>query len=93
MTAPGETAVASFLDAIAVRKAALSPSERRVSDYVLSEPERVVRMSIATLAETVGVSQPTVLRFVRAVGLSGYPELKLRIGQSIVRGRPMCTAR
>lgn len=77
-----------FLEKLAARRAHLSPSERRVADFVLDHPERVIRMSIATLAETVGVSQPTVLRFVRALGLQRYPELKLLTGQSIVSGTP-----
>ena len=72
-----------FLEVLAARKSELSPSERRVADFVLQEPDKIIRMSIASLAETVGVSQPTVLRFVRAIGLASYPELKLRTGQSI----------
>lgn len=77
-----------FLDSLRMRKADLSPSERRVAEFVLEVPDEVIRMSIATLAEKVGVSQPTVLRFVRAMGLASYPELKLRTGQSIVAGTP-----
>lgn len=77
-----------FLEVLAAHKSELSPSERRVADFVLQEPDKIIRMSIASLAETVGVSQPTVLRFVRAMGLASYPELKLRTGQSIVSGTP-----
>jgi RpiR family carbohydrate utilization transcriptional regulator len=77
-----------FLEVLAAHKAKLSPSEQRVAEFVLQEPDKVIRMSIASLARTVGVSQPTVLRFVRAMGLSSYPELKLRTGQSIVLGTP-----
>jgi RpiR family carbohydrate utilization transcriptional regulator len=77
-----------FLERLAARRAHLSPSERRVADFVLDHPDQVIRMSIAKLAETVGVSEPTVLRFVRALGLQRYPELKLLVGQSIVSGTP-----
>lgn len=77
-----------FLDVLSAKRAELSPSERRVADYVLENPEKVIRMSIAHLADIVGVSQPTVLRFVRALGLKSYPELKLLTGQSIVSGTP-----
>lgn len=77
-----------FLEMLAARKEELSPSERRVAEFVLRQPDKIIRMSIATLAEAVGVSQPTVLRFVRALGLASYPELKLRTGQSIVSGTP-----
>ncbi|EKF18287.1 MurR/RpiR family transcriptional regulator [Nitratireductor pacificus] len=77
-----------FLDLLAARKEELSPSEKRVADFVLEVPDKVIHMSIGTLAEAVGVSQPTVLRFVRTMGLASYPELKLRTGQSIVSGTP-----
>lgn len=77
-----------FLETLAAKRIDLSPSERRVADFVLDSPEQVIRMSIAKLADAVGVSQPTVLRFVRALGLERYPELKLLTGQSIVSGTP-----
>lgn len=77
-----------FLERLAARRPQLSPSERRVADFVLDHPEQVIRMSIAKLASVTGVSQPTVLRFVRALGLERYPELKLLTGQSIVSGTP-----
>jgi RpiR family carbohydrate utilization transcriptional regulator len=77
-----------FFELVAARRPSLPPSERRVADFVLGQPERIVLMSIGALAEAVGVSQPTVLRFARALGLTGYPELKLRTGQSIVTGTP-----
>ena len=82
------TTAERFLDTLAARREELSQSERRVADFVLAAPDRVIRMSIAALAEAVGVSQPTVLRFVRAVGLSSYPELKLQTGQSLASGTP-----
>lgn len=78
----------SFLGALATQRDALTASERKVAEHVLAHPEAVIRMSIASLAKTVGVSQPTVLRFVRSIGLSSYPELKLQTGQSLALGTP-----
>lgn len=77
-----------FLSLLSAKKDELSPSERRVAEFVLAQPEKVIHMSIAKLAVAVGVSQPTIFRFVRNMGLSSYPELKLRTGQSIVSGTP-----
>jgi RpiR family transcriptional regulator, carbohydrate utilization regulator len=78
----------SFLSSLSTQRNALTASERKVADHVLAHPEAIIRMSIASLAETVGVSQPTVLRFVRSIGLSSYPELKLQTGQSLALGTP-----
>ncbi|GGA61691.1 SIS domain-containing protein [Pelagibacterium lentulum] len=77
-----------FLERLSARRNRLSPSEQRVADFVLANPGRVIHMSIGNLADTVGVSQPTVLRFVRSLGLKRYPDLKLLTGQSIVSGTP-----
>ncbi len=46
------------------------------------------RHSIAVLAELAGVSEPTVNRFCRKFEPRGYPEFKLRLAQSLVRGLP-----
>lgn len=77
-----------FLETLSARRNGLSPSEQRVADYVLANPGRVIHMSIGNLADAVGVSQPTVLRFVRSLGLKRYPDFKLLTGQSIVSGTP-----
>jgi DNA-binding MurR/RpiR family transcriptional regulator len=62
----------------------LKPSERMIADYVLSDPERVVQMSIAELARDVEVGESTVMRFCRALDYKGYQEFKLRLAQDLV---------
>lgn len=46
----------------------------------------VLSISIAELAFRVGVSQPTVARFVGALGFSGFKQFKLRLAQSLATG-------
>lgn len=87
-TADGQGGEPDFLEQLRERLEALSPSERRVAEFVLENPGDVIHMSIAHLADTVGVSQPTVLRLVRTLGLKRFPELKLLTGQAIVSGTP-----
>eukprot|EP01034_Spumella_vulgaris_P018744 gene18744-23964_t len=48
--------------------AELRPSEQRVSRFVLGRPTVVVEMSIADLAERADVSEPTIMRFCKAIG-------------------------
>ena len=45
-------------------------------------------MSIAELAATAGVSEPTVLRFCRTLGSPGFPEFKLRLAEGLASGTP-----
>lgn len=67
-------------------KSELRKSELKVADYVLADPSAVIHVSMAELAATVGVSEPTIVRFCRAVGCQGYQDLKLRLAQSLVAG-------
>src|SRR5690554_5274510 len=42
--------------------------------------------SMSDLAAAVGVSEPTIVRFCRAVGCQGFQDLKLKLAQSLVAG-------
>ncbi len=61
----------------------LSPSERRVADYVREHPEQVIHMPLAKLARQAGVSDPSVLRFCRAIGYRGYLDFKVALTQDL----------
>jgi len=60
----------------------LRPSERKVADYVLNNSERVIGMRIVDLAAAAQVSEPTVIRFCRAVGCNGFQAFKLALAQT-----------
>lgn len=57
----------------------LRPSEQTVADYLLNHPEEAEALTLDSLAQKAGVSQPTVLRFVQAMGFSGFKEFKHKI--------------
>ncbi len=59
----------------------LRKSERKVAECVLAQPAAVVQMRIVDLASEAKVSEPTVLRFCRAVGCDGFQDFKLRLAQ------------
>ena len=61
----------------------LAPVERRVAQAVLDDPGGAARMSISELSRSCGTSATTVVRFCRAVGLSGYPELRLALAAAV----------
>jgi RpiR family transcriptional regulator, carbohydrate utilization regulator len=66
------------------RRDHLSPSERKVADVVAVDAERIVGSTLADLARAAGVSEPTVVRFCRSLGLQGFQEFKVRLAQSLV---------
>jgi len=61
----------------------LSRSERLVADVVLDQPEKVLQLAIADMAELSAVSQPTVIRFCRTLGRTGYADFKLALAQNL----------
>lgn len=57
----------------------LSKSERRVGEWILANAARAVDASIAEVANSAGVSEPTVVRFCRSMGVSGFRELRTHL--------------
>ena len=64
----------------------LSVSERRVADFVLEDPASIPRKNLATIAEGAEVSEPTVLRFCRSIGLDGYAHFKVELAGALAAG-------
>lgn len=61
------------------------PSEQKAADIILKEDRRIIDWTIEEFAEAAGVSQPTVIRFARAMGLKGYREMKNKILEEYTR--------
>ena len=66
----------------------LSKSEKKVAEVVLTTPQTVIHSSIALMAKTADVSEPTVNRFCRRMATKGFPDFKLQLAQSIANGTP-----
>lgn len=61
----------------------LSPSEKKVADFILANYQKVMPMTLAELAAHSGVSDATVVRFCRALGFRSYLELKIALMRSL----------
>jgi RpiR family carbohydrate utilization transcriptional regulator len=68
-----------------------SKSAHKLVAHILSDPQAVLSMSIATLASEVGVSEPTVNRFCTGLGLKGFPDFKLSLAGELARSQPSMT--
>ncbi len=71
---------------IADNKSALRKSEAKVASFVLDNANQVIRMRIVDLASRSGVSEPTVIRFCRAIGFDGFQSFKLQLAQHLSLG-------
>src|SRR3954453_4420767 len=58
---------------------ALSPAEQRVAQVVIDEAATAAELTITELAKRAGTSETTVIRFCRAMGFTGYPQLRLAL--------------
>jgi DNA-binding MurR/RpiR family transcriptional regulator len=65
----------------------LAPAEQRVAAAVVSDPGGVAAKTISELAESCRTSGTTVIRFCRAMGFPGYPELRLALAAAAQAGR------
>ena len=76
----------TLLQTIQTRIGELNRAERKVAEVILQNPRQATRYTIAALAQAAQVSEPTVNRFCRSLGVSGYPEMKIQLAQSIASG-------
>lgn len=57
----------------------MGPSEKKIADYVLANPQEIIGISISELAVKCGCGDATVVRFSRRLGFEGYQALKIGI--------------
>ncbi|MCG8610287.1 MAG: transcriptional regulator HexR [Pseudomonadales bacterium] len=78
----------NLINDITHRLEELNRSERKVADVILKDPDAATRCSIATLARSAKVSEPTVNRFCNRFTSSGFPDFKLQLALSMAKGTP-----
>ncbi len=61
----------------------LRKSEQKVADVILADPDGSVQSSIQSIASRAQVSEPTVIRFCRALDCVGFQEFKLKLAQDL----------
>lgn len=57
----------------------LAPAEQRVAEAVVRDPAATAAATISELAGSCRTSATTVIRFCRALGYAGYPDLRLAL--------------
>ena len=68
-----------IIDTIGSLYDSLTPSSKRISDYVLSHASEVSKLSIAELSQVVNAGDATIIRFCRTLGFSGFQEFKMEL--------------
>lgn len=57
----------------------LTPTQRKVLDFILKQPEQAVFLTATDLARNLNVSDTSIVRLAQAMGYAGYPHLKKRL--------------
>lgn len=57
----------------------LTKAERKVAEYILDNPEKVIHLSITELAESAGSAEATIFRLCQKVGFKGYQRFKIAL--------------
>lgn len=83
--APATTADIPATERIRRAREAFSPTEEALAARLLADPRSALTATAASLAEDVGVSQASVVRFARALGYAGLPALRLALAQELSR--------
>ena len=61
----------------------LRKSEKIVGEFILADPKSIITMKTAEASSAMGISEPTLIRFCKAIGFTGYQELKINLSQQL----------
>ena len=63
----------------------MSAIERRIADFILENAQLLRDYSSQQLANALGISQSSVVKFCQKLGFKGYPDLKFSISEAVLR--------
>ncbi len=78
LTVSIQTSIQSHVDSF-------PPTMRRVADVILERPQIVMENTISELARACDTSEASIVRFCRALGFTGYPQLKLQLAAELAK--------
>lgn len=80
------------LTRIAAERERMSAIERRIADFLCDNAHLLRDYSSQQLANALGISQSSVVKFAQKFGYRGYPDLKYSIGVAVARADDAPTA-
>jgi len=89
---PKATDIIDFSQIISEKFPALTKSEKRIANFIRKNPEEAAFLSAAELAERLGLSEATMVRFARSLGFPSFPAMRASL-QHAFRHRVSHSAR
>lgn len=60
-----------------------TPAEQQIIDFINNHPRVVVNLSLQDLSQECYVSQASIIRFVKKLGLKGFADFKVHLAQEL----------
>ena len=67
-----------------IMSANLTKTQRKIADYFINNQEKIGSLSSMEVAQEIGVSDASIIRFSRVIGFNGYADLKENIYNMLV---------
>jgi RpiR family murPQ operon transcriptional repressor len=67
------------INTILHNKSLFTPGERKIADFILDNPGRVKQFSSPKLAQVLGISQSSIIKFAQKLGFKGYTNFKIAL--------------
>ncbi|MBI4048058.1 MAG: MurR/RpiR family transcriptional regulator, partial [Devosia nanyangense] len=74
----------SILKILGAQLDSMTPADRQIAQFIIDDPERMLALSSAALAQETGRSQSSVVKFSQKLGYAGYQQLKLAVNKAKV---------
>ncbi|TIT39475.1 MAG: MurR/RpiR family transcriptional regulator, partial [Mesorhizobium sp.] len=72
----------SVLKKIEAKLETMAPGDRQIGQFIIDNPDQMLRLSTAALAAEIGRSQSSVVKFSQKLGYVSYQELKLAVSEA-----------
>lgn len=72
----------SILKILGAQLDSMTQADRQIAQFIIDDPERMLTLSSAALAEATGRSQSSVVKFSQKLGYGGYQQLKLAVNKA-----------
>ncbi|MDD3904534.1 MAG: MurR/RpiR family transcriptional regulator [Sphaerochaeta sp.] len=74
----------SAIYTIKSKYSSLSIKEKKIADFILEHPKDSVNPSIEELADRIGTSESTMVRFARKLGYTGYQRFRIALARETI---------
>lgn len=77
----------SIMDLIYAEYNNFFESEKKIADYIVKNPEKVVETTIAELAKLANTSEASISRFCKKINMKGFHHLKITLAKELVESK------